>query len=276
MTELQLVTAAFGAQPPKRRRSVRSRLSRPISTGAAQEQEVVSTVRFLLVLTRGSDSITIEVETSEGDEWTPVSPTALKVGLVAILQRESRLEQTAARFGLATEALLSALEAAIVDLSDESAGTPAAELDVLRAAGVSLDGSPSDPAGAAQVALGVARAQAFRDEALTVADAASTLDLSPGRVRQLVAERRLLTMSSGDGGHLLPAWQFVAGRFVPGLEHVADAVEGIHPVTLAGFMNRADADLEVEGTPVSPAEWLISGGDPAAVAELAAGLSLPA
>ena len=70
--------------------------------------------------------------------------------------------------------------------------------------------------------------------------------------------------------------QLVGSRPLPGLEVIAEAAAGVHPLTLAGFMTRSDVDLEVDGEPVSPIEWLVAGGDPAAVADLAAGLHVPA
>ncbi len=277
MTELHLDTAAFASASSKaerrgKRRALRSRWKEDVVVHELNAQ----TVRVALEVKAQAGGLVIMVETSDGEDWSQVAPELLREGLVAILQRESQLERTAARFGLPADALLDALAASIVDVSDESAGLPQTELEVLHEAGISLDGSLTDPSGAGQVALGLAKAQRFREEALTVAEAATLLKVSDSRVRQLVSAGAVLTIPNGDGGHLLPAWQFVGGRLLPGLTELGDVVAGLHPLTLAGFMVRRDVDLEVDGESVSPIEWLVAGGDPAVVVKLAAGLRVPA
>ena len=224
----------------------------------------------------------LQVKTSHGETWQDVAPDLLEQGLIAIFARESLLERTASRFGLPAEDLLASLAESAVDVTDASAGLPVGELDALREAGISLEGAPGDPSGAGQVAVGLARSRRFREQALTVAEAAKTLDVTPGRVRQLVSAGAVVTMpggpgaTGGDGGYLLPAWQIVDGHLLPGLGPVAASATGLHPMTLAGFMTRRDADLDIDGQAVTPVEWLLSGGDPQAVAELVAGLRIAA
>ncbi|GAA1902999.1 hypothetical protein [Lapillicoccus jejuensis] len=222
------------------------------------------------------DGVVLRARTPDGESWHDVAPELLEQGLAAIFTRQSQLERTAARFGLSTEDLLAALARSAVDLADPSGGLPAAEREALRRAGISLDGSPQDPSGAGQVALGLARGRRLRDEALTVAQAATALAVTPGRVRQLVSTGAVVTLPGGESGHLLPAWQIVDGRLLPGLESVATAAAGLHPLTLAGFMTRPDADLVADGEAVSPVDWLLTGGDPDVVAQLVVGLRVAA
>lgn len=279
MTRLHLNTAVFTTPKSSRtgrratKGALRSRLKEDLVVTQGLDAE---TVRIHLEVKAHNGGLVIVVETPDGEDWSEVAPERLKKGLLVIFQRESQLERTAARYGLPADALLEALADSIVDLSDESAGLPEAELEVLQAAGVSLEGSPTDPSGAGQAALGLAKSQQFRAEALTVAEAAKELNVSDSRVRQLVSANAVMTIPNGDSGHLLPAWQFVGGRTLPGLVELTEAAAGLHPLTMAGFMTRPDVDLEVDGEPVSPIEWLVAGGDPAVVADLIAGLRVPA
>jgi hypothetical protein len=239
-----------------------------------RSREGAETFAVEVKVKESSGEVIVTVIATEGDQRQPVSEELVRRGLELLFQRESRIERTAARYGLAAEALLASLEESAVDLTDESAGVPEAELDALREAGISLRGSPADPSGAAQVALGLARFQRFRDEALTAAEAARMLNVTDSRVRQLIASGEVVTIPNSDG-HLLPAWQFAGGRLVPGLPELIEAIEDVHPLTLASFMTLPDVDLEVEGQPVSPVQWLLGGGDVESVTDLATGLGLP-
>ena len=68
----------------------------------------------------------------------------------------------------------------------------------------------------------------------------------------------------------LPGWQFHGDEPLPGLRAVLAALApGLHPLEVAGFMTTPEADLEVAEEAVSPRDWLVSGGKPAAVAHLA-------
>lgn len=187
-----------------------------------------------------------------------------------------RLASTAEKFGMSAGDLLTMLNSVVVGTREETTELPLAELEALRAAGVSLDGPENDPTGAIQVVAGAGRFQQFREDALSVNDAARELERTPGRIRQLIRAGELATLPTGDGGHLIPRWQLPAGTLLPGLKTVLKAAGTVHPLTLAGFMTRADVDLEVDGEPVSPVDWLLGGGDPEAVAALAAGLSAAA
>lgn len=270
------VTQTRGAKAAKKiagkKSSAKSAAGRPDI--ATRNREDTETFAIEVKVKESTGEVVVTVLATEGELRQPVSEELIRRGLELLFQRESRLERTAARYGLAAEALLASLEESAVDLTDESAGIPEAELQALGEAGISLEGSPADPSGAAQVALGHARFQRFRDEALTAAQAASRLGVSDSRVRQLISSGEVFTIPNSDG-HLLPAWQFAGGRLVPGLPDLLKAVDDVHPLTLASFMTLPDVDLEVDGQPVSPVEWLLGGGDVETVTDLAAGLGIP-
>ena len=108
--------------------------------------------------------------------------------------------------------------------------------------------------------------------ALTVAGAAALLGVDASRVRQRLAARTLYGIKT-RGGWRLPRFQFQAGRQLPGIETVLPYLDpGLHPVAVAGWFERPNVDLLVDDEPVSPRDWLRSGGAPAVVAELAAAL----
>lgn len=278
MDGIQLSTAAFSSgEPPqasaRRKRGAASAWSKA-SAGLPKSHRSADTVQIVFAVENESE-MRIIVLMAKDEEWLPVSRKEVEKGFEVLLDRESRLERTALRFGLSAEALLATLEKSAVDLSDRSGGVPDAELTALREAGIILEGSGADPSGAAQVALGQARAQQVHEGALSVADAAELLNLTPGRVRQKIASGDVMAIPGSDP-HLLPNWQFVEGRLVAGLRELADVAMAVHPLTLRAFMLRADVDLEIDGLPVSPLRWLATGGDPAVVADLADRLSIPA
>lgn len=238
--------------------------------------EGAETVRMVFEFKASADGLSIEAQISDGESWAPLAADTLQQGLMAILERESRLERTAAAYGLAIEALLASLEESVVNVRDQASGIPQAELEALTQAGIDLGGSTSDPSGAGQVASGLARFQQFRDDALSVAEAARALGVTDGRVRQLITADAVLTIPNGEGSYLLPRWQFAEGQLLPGIRELAQVAAEVHPLTLAGFMTRPDVDLEVDGEAASPRQWLTGGGEPTAVAELASALSIPA
>lgn len=311
MAEFRLQTAAFSGAQSRAKSPAPDRAAKTAARSTGKTAKAVSATRakvakpakaakkvpaskrahvapdVVLVAGEGAETVQIQVEVkaagqlivsvmaADGEDWRPVADDLLRYGLELLLKRESRLERTAARYGVEAEALLASLEQSVVDVTDQSAGIPEAELNALREAGINLEGSVTDPSGAAQVALGLLRSRQFRDEALTAAQAAKKLGVTDGRVRQMVAANSVVTIPNGDG-YLLPAWQIVAGRLLPGLDGVIEVAGDVHPLTLAGFMTRPDVDLEIEGQPATPVQWLLAGGEGERVADLAAGLSLPA
>jgi hypothetical protein len=114
-------------------------------------------------------------------------------------------------------------------------------------------------------------------ETLSVNDVAGRLGIDSSRVRHRLSDRKLLGIRRTEGWRL-PTWQFGAdGRPLPGFERVLRALPpGTHPVVIARFFSTPQAELVINGAPVSAREWLAGGGDPAVVAELAAGVAFVA
>jgi hypothetical protein len=132
-----------------------------------------------------------------------------------------------------------------------------------------------------------ARFAALIASSLTTARVATLLGVSVGRVRQKVGQVELYRIDDPSGpGHLFPRFQFDHGRPLPGLAKVLAATpQGVHPLALETFFVAPDPDLDARpeaavatkdeytlGNPLSPRQWLLSGGDPGAVAALAAEL----
>lgn len=109
-------------------------------------------------------------------------------------------------------------------------------------------------------------------DALSTADAASRMGVDPSRVRQLLAERRLLATRNGGEWRVLDV-QFTEEGLVPNIGAVVSALpEGLPPLAAAIWLRTPEPDLEVAGEPVSPIAWLSAGGDPERVRPLAADL----
>lgn len=110
------------------------------------------------------------------------------------------------------------------------------------------------------------------ESALTVTDAARLLNVDPSRIRHKLAAGRL-TGWKDQGGWRLPAWQFAGSNVLPGLEVVLAAVpQDQPPLVVAAFMATPQDDLVIHARPATPRQWLLAGGDPEPVAELAATL----
>jgi len=111
--------------------------------------------------------------------------------------------------------------------------------------------------------------------ALPLADVATLLDVTTGRLRQRLAEGDLVGVRGDDGrSWRIPLFQFAEGKELPGLKTILRAVApDVHPVEVASFFTTPQPDLEGDGgIPMTPSDWLRSGGDPKAVATLAKAL----
>ena len=275
MTVLDVQTSVFKGDRPRAKAVRETKSPATRAQGTARVDVVFSDIEIVQVELKanaGTNDVLVRVLSAHGEEWEQVADEQVRRGIELLLQRESRLERTAAQYGMEADALLRSLEQSVVDIADESAGIPEAERDALAAAGISLEGSPQDPTGASEVLRGLARFARFREDALTVTEVASLLGRTDGRVRQMVSAGQLATIPNGESGYLLPSWQFVGNQPIPGLAPVLEALATIHPLTVAGFMTRANVDLEVDANPATPVQWLLSGGGAERVADLASGL----
>jgi hypothetical protein len=111
--------------------------------------------------------------------------------------------------------------------------------------------------------------------ARAAAEAASLLGVDPSRVRQRLGQRTLYGIKTARGWRL-PAFQFdldQPDRLVPGIGRVLAALPAdLHPVAVYNWFTLPDPDLTWQGEPLSPLDWLRSGGDPAPAAAIAADL----
>lgn len=109
--------------------------------------------------------------------------------------------------------------------------------------------------------------------AIPLATAAKRLGVSASRLRQRILEGTLISLREpGTQAHRIPLFQLTDVGELPGLRTVLGAVRDDAPtLAICGFFSTPQPDLEAEeGDALTPIEWLMSGGDPAPVAELAA------
>ncbi len=152
---------------------------------------------------------------------------------------------------------------------------PRHELTPLEAAALARGGFDIAPVGhdrADPIGRTAAAYAALLATSLTVAEAAQVLGVDASRVRQRLAARTLYGIKT-RGGWRLPRFQFDADGALAGVELVLPHVDpDLHPLALAGWFDMPNVDLLLDDEPVSPRDWLRSGGHTAVVAELAAAL----
>lgn len=100
------------------------------------------------------------------------------------------------------------------------------------------------------------------ENATTARDAASRLGLTPRSVAVFPGELFAFVIA---GELRYPTWQFVDDREAPVLPHLAQLVEAfnddMHPSSILGFMQTPQEDARRDGVQLTPAEWLVRGGD---------------
>lgn len=107
---------------------------------------------------------------------------------------------------------------------------------------------------------------------MTPTEVAELLGVDPSRIRQRLGNRTLLGFKVGMEWRI-PRFQFDGNRLVPGVERVFPRIEpDMHPVGILRWFTLPDPDLEVDDVAVSPRDWLLSGGNPDAIADLGPGL----
>jgi hypothetical protein len=116
---------------------------------------------------------------------------------------------------------------------------------------------------------------------LSVVEASQRLQVDESRIRQRLAAHTLYGIKTHHAWHL-PLFQFDGSRVVPGIERVFPRLhEDLHPVEVFTWFVFPDPDLvlgldtrsdEELPPPVSPRDWLRSGGNPEVVARLAESL----
>lgn len=137
------------------------------------------------------------------------------------------------------------------------------EIAELAAGGVDLVSlSPDEPDPRARTA---ARYAALFGQSRTLTQAATRLGVTASRLRQRLAAGTLYGLKV-SGTWRLPAFQFDGNQLVPNLGSVVQRLpRDAHPLGIATWFTTPDPDLEMDGRPVSPRDWLRGGGDPAAI-----------
>ena len=104
--------------------------------------------------------------------------------------------------------------------------------------------------------------------ALPAAAAAERLGRSVNRIRGAIADGSLYGVKVGRSW-LVPTWQLDGKGPVPHLRKVIAAIpEGTSAVTLERVMTQPSQELYVDGQPVSPRDWLLTGNEPETVVDL--------
>ncbi|CAN5875212.1 hypothetical protein BH09ACT7_BH09ACT7_28960 [soil metagenome] len=168
--------------------------------------------------------------------------------------------------------MLAALKA-LPAISPWSAGLSEQEARLLDAAGFT-----EDPAAYAEVAADVlTHTGLLISTAYSAGEVAEVLGVNESRVRQRRLARTLWAIDD-NGAWVFPAMQFETDpqtgaphRQIRGLDRVfAVLALDLHPVAVAGFLRTPHADLTLGRRPLTPLEWLRSGGDVEPVLRLVA------
>lgn len=110
--------------------------------------------------------------------------------------------------------------------------------------------------------------------ALTIPEVAARLGVADSRVRHRILDGELWALKVSARRTLLPLLQFAPdGGLVPGLPAVLGALpDGLHPLEVVGFLTGRRSELRLRGRDQSPVDWLLHGGDVAAVTAAASGV----
>jgi hypothetical protein len=177
------------------------------------------------------------------------------------------------RFARATATALAELRGtAGAAIDDPASQVSEAERRQLEAGG--LDLTPRRRRDGEVLAESAARHAALLADSEDVGEVAERLGVTRARVRQRALERSLIAMREGDEWRF-PRAQFAAapdGSSAPirGLPAVSLALpRDLHPVAAWRFLSEPNGDLELEGRPVAPLDWLRSGGAPDPIVAIA-------
>jgi hypothetical protein len=145
------------------------------------------------------------------------------------------------------------------------------ELSFLHEAGVDLtEFAPLDPGVVAPELHTAALSAGLLATSLSVTQVASRLSVDASRIRQRLANHSLYGLRKG-GAWRLPQFQFTddGSQVVPGFGDIAPTLCGLFPVDVATWFTTPHVDLvDAEDTPLSPRDWLLGGGDSAALLPL--------
>ncbi len=108
------------------------------------------------------------------------------------------------------------------------------------------------------------------EDAAEDSDAAERLGVSRSRIRQLLSAHRLYGVRLRNQAWLIPDSQFTDDQLTPSFEAVNRTLpRDCHPLAIDGFLDSAQPELELDGSFVSPLDWLRRGRTPEPVIALA-------
>lgn len=100
---------------------------------------------------------------------------------------------------------------------------------------------------------------------LSPEEVAAKLGVDIAQVHQRQEEGHLFAFTA-EGERRYPLWQFTGDPrqpVLPGLPQLVSAFpKDMHPASILGFMSTHQSIAPSDGSPVTPVDWLLQGGDP--------------
>jgi len=194
------------------------------------------------------------------------------------MANEYALDYLEARGISSTQAVTAALKRVLDSMEpmvyeDPTSGLTEQEQAVLREGGLRLERTSDRDL----VAEGAVRFAALVERSLTAEEVAKRLDVTPGRVHQLISNRELYSFRL-NGKRLVSDFQFQTDkkRLVPNIAEVNQVLPTtMHPLGIFNWYHLPNSDLFVDDemeTTLSPLDWLLIGNDVELVKELASNL----
>ena len=162
-------------------------------------------------------------------------------------------EHSAEELNRALRRVLKSMPTRVYDADGEGLTDP--ERKALEEGGLVLD----EQGGVNPLAEGTVLYAAIVERSVSTKGAAKLLELTEGRVRQMIVDRSLYSFDL-DGKRYVPDFQFGKGRLVPNIGKVNSALpENKHPVSIYRWYHLDNADLVRNEKNFSPLSWLQSG-----------------
>ena len=117
-------------------------------------------------------------------------------------------------------------------------------------------------------AEGAVRFAALVERSLSAEQVAAQLEVTPGRVHQMLSSRDLYSFRL-DARRLIPGFQIRDGKLIPNIAQVNKALPAtMHPLGVFNWYHQKNVDLYIDDRQaacLTPLEWLAEGRDPAHV-----------
>ena len=193
----------------------------------------------------------------------------MKAALIQELSQLSRPERIRIAQALLSDAVVtSVLPPSAARISPSS--LPQAESEALAAVGLRPNSTTRTRALRARVRHALTVLDLFENSD-TPKQLARKLGVSPGRVRQRIRDRTLLSIEL-NGEKRVPRFQFEGNREVPGISKIVREFSGkMAPLAFAIWFTSPSADIgdNEDHKVTSPRDWLLRTGDVGSVLDLA-------